>query len=146
MQSAILLVLLTLLSFAAAEKCDFHCTLNQHIKAIQNRDFDSFAATITDGDTLNFLLPNGAYFDSTRVYLKLIEGWFAEDGWEVDVEIINTFVGSDMGIALLLLDYREANRNGKPYHLRHYLSLVFRKENNRWLLVHDQNTKVEQQE
>lgn len=45
-----------------------------------------------------------------------------------------------MGSALLLIDYNEKERDGNPYHLDHYLSLIFKKEGNDWYLVHDQNT------
>jgi hypothetical protein len=45
-----------------------------------------------------------------------------------------------MGSALLLVNYNEKERDGKPYHIDHYLSLIFKKEGDGWYLVHDQNT------
>ena len=47
-----------------------------------------------------------------------------------------------MGTVLLHVNYDEKDRGGKPYHLEHYLYLVFKKQGNEWLLIHDQNTKI----
>jgi len=45
-----------------------------------------------------------------------------------------------MGSALLLVSHDEEDRDDQPYHLDHYLLLIFKKEGEGWFLVHDQNT------
>ena len=125
--------------------CDFECTLQTHIDAIQSRDFQKFETTITQGEELTFILPNGKLFRSSEEYKTLLKDWFAQDGWTFSPEIISQVEGQDMASALLLIDYREKNRNGKPYQLKHFLSLIFKKEGKQWRLIHDQNTQVYQQ-
>lgn len=136
----ILVILECLLSKASA--CGFDCTLQKHIDAIQSRDFQRFETTITQGDELTFILPNGKLFRSTQEYKALLKEWFAQEGWTFSPEIVSQVEGLDMASALLLVDYREKDRNGKPYQLKHYLSLVFKKEGKSWRLIHDQNTQA----
>lgn len=126
-----------------AQDCDFDCTLKKHLDAIQNKDYEAFASTVTTGDSIMFILPNGKYFESTATFHELIKGWFAETGWHFNYKIMRKFVGTDLATALLLVSYDEDDRNGKPYHIDHFLNLIFQKENGEWRLVHDQNTKTE---
>lgn len=128
---------------AAAQDCDFDCALKTHLDAIQQKDFDSFLTTITREDSISFILPNGAYFDSRAQFVEMLRGWFAEGGWHFNYKIIRKVKGADLSMALLLVSYDEDDRNGQPYHIDHYLNLIFQKENGEWRLTHDQNTKTE---
>lgn len=124
------------------EACNFECTLKRHLHAIQTRDFDAFEATLTRGPRLSFILPNGKYVDDASAYREMLKGWFAEDGWTFNYQTISIEKSAGLGHALLLVSYDEADRDGKPYHLDHYLSLLFKREGEAWYLVHDQNTET----
>lgn len=142
----IALLVLAASSTAVAEPaaaCDFDCTLKRHLDAIQARDFEAFEATLTRGPRLSFILPNGKYFDDAAAYREMLKGWFAENGWTFNYQTIAVEKSADMGHALLLVSYDEADRDGKPYHIDHYLSLLFKREGAGWYLVHDQNTLTE---
>lgn len=134
--------LLLCMSTSAMTECDFQCTLKQHLDAIQARDFVAFEATLTRDEKLTFILPNGKYFDDSAEYREMLKGWFAETGWTFNYQIISTDETAEMALALLSVEYREADRGGEPYALDHYLHLVFKKEQGDWRLVYDQNTKV----
>lgn len=140
------LLLLLLLLPVSALACDFDCTVEKHLDAIQAQDFDSFAETMPEEGPVSLILPDGRYFDDTQVFLNLMRGWFDQGGWTFNYEVIRKVVGSDLGLVLLLVSYDEADRDGKPYHIDHYLNLVFRKEGDRWLLAHDQNTGITSKE
>ncbi|WP_196139709.1 nuclear transport factor 2 family protein [Aliikangiella sp. G2MR2-5] len=123
--------------------CDFECTLSQHLQAIQTKDFEAFEKTITPEAKLTFILPNGKYFDDSAEYRQMLKEWFKQDGWTFNFKVISKYSSNTFGHALLLIDYNEADRGGKPYHLDHYLSLIFEKQGSHWYLIHDQNTKTD---
>ncbi|GAB4200388.1 MAG: hypothetical protein Tsb002_36530 [Wenzhouxiangellaceae bacterium] len=127
----------------AAPDCNFDCMLQRHIQAIHDRDFDAFKSTISDDPIIDFILPNGRAFEQRDDYLNMIQGWFNESGWHFKPAIIRTITSPEMGVALLKVDYSEDDRGGEPYHLQHYLTLIFKLQNNEWRLVLDQNTKIE---
>ncbi|WP_444997417.1 YybH family protein [Aliikangiella sp. IMCC44359] len=137
-------IIVSLLMFVCyqSQACDFKCTLDKHLDAIQKRDFKTFESTLTEGDRLTFILPDGKYSEDTLSYKAMLKEWFATDGWTFSPKVIAIEETEKMASALLLISYDEAERNGKPYHLDHYLSLIFKKEKGRWGLVHDQNTKT----
>ncbi len=118
--------------------CDLDCTLKRHLDAIQAKDFKSFESTLSD-ERLTFILPDGAFSSDPVAYREVLKEWFTGD-WTFAYKVISVEKTAEMGSVLLLCDYNEADRDGKPYHLDHYLSLVFKKSGDKWLLVHDQNT------
>ncbi len=73
----------------------------------------------------------------------MLQEWFGTEGWSIDYKVVSTVEGTDLGHALLLMSYDEKDRGGKPYHLDHYLSLLFQKQQGTWRLVHDQNTSTD---
>ncbi|WP_281559300.1 nuclear transport factor 2 family protein [Thalassomonas sp. RHCl1] len=130
------------LNVTSVTACDFRCTYKKHISAIEKKDLASFESTITPGDKLTFILPDGTFFEDSASYRKLLKGWFAEGGWSFTPEVLQVEETSEMGTVLLKVLYHEDDRNGKPYDLEHYLYLVFKKQGDSWFLIHDQNTKV----
>lgn len=127
----------------AALACDFDCTLKRHLDAIQARDFATFESTLTTSPRLTFILPDGRYWDDSTDYRQVLQGWFESDGWTLDYEILAIEKTDEMGHALLKVAYDEADRNGQPYHIDHFLALLFKKEGDGWYLVHDQNTLIQ---
>lgn len=128
-----------LLSGMVAANCDFDCSLNKHLQAIADKDWSAFEQTLSR-ETLPFILPNGKRSMSAERYRETLEPWFADKSWRFQAKELYRNVGADLGMVLLDVDYDEPERDGKPYHLDHYLTLVFAKEGQQWKLVFDQNT------
>lgn len=122
--------------------CDFDCALQTHLKAIQEKDWESFEQTLTRS-SLPFILPNGVMMTDAQQYRDALQPWFEAGGWQFSAKEIHRNVTAEMGVVLLDVDYDEADRDGKPYHLDHYLTLIFKKEKEAWRLVFDQNTRYE---
>lgn len=122
--------------------CDFDCALQTHLKAIQEKDWLSFEKTLTRS-SLPFILPNGVMMMDAQHYRDALQPWFEAGGWQFNAKEIYRNVTPEMGVILLDVDYDEADRGGKPYHLDHYLTLIFKKEKDAWRLVFDQNTRYE---
>lgn len=141
--SFVLLICLGICGTLTAEECDYQCTLKKHLTSIQERNFEVFKSTLTTEDSLTFLLPNGKFTKSSSEYVAMLRGWFGQEGWTFDYEVVSSVVGEDLGHTLLLISYDEEDRGGKPYHLDHYLSLLFQRQAGSWRLVHDQNTATD---
>lgn len=127
----------------AAQACDFDCTLKRHLDAIQAGDYEAFESTLTRGDRLVFILWAGEYSEDPAEYREALEGWFRKGGWTFEYEIVAVEKTAEMGSALLRVSYDEEDRDGEPYHLDHFLLLIFKKQGDGWYLVHDQNTAIE---
>ena len=122
----------------------FDATLSRHINAIQSRDMAGMEATITLGDELVLIFPDGERLSTREEYLDFHRSWFADNRWVMTLEPVSQWKGSDYGYALFRYVYDPdgpGDLPGKPS----YLSLGFRLENGGWRLVHDQNTRIEQQ-
>jgi len=120
---------------------DFEETLAAHIQAIQNRDLAALEATITSGDELILIFPGGQRTTTREEYMAFHREWFASDTWTMSFERLGVAEGRDFAIAMVRTVYEDV-RDGERVQSQSWLTLTFRKENGRWALYHDQNTRI----
>jgi uncharacterized protein (TIGR02246 family) len=124
------------------DAADFDATLQTHLRAVQNRDLEGLLATVADSVTL--LLPNGRMLSTKEEFENLHIGWFAEKNWTWTPTLIRTETTPSQSFALVSYIYEELDSTGNVAASRNtYLLLIFKKTDDRWLLVHDQNTRVQ---
>lgn len=118
-------------------------TLDRHLDAIRARDLDGLLATVTRGETLTTILPNGTVLDTRQAYRDLHVAWFAQDDWRMVFDVREVRLLGETGIALVRYDSQARNAGG-GYDSRRIalLTLVFAREDGAWRLVYDQNTVV----
>lgn len=124
---------------AAAPECDYQCTVDTHLTAIQEHDWDSFAATLTAQPQLQLILPDGRLIEGREAYMEILEPWLSGGGFTFEHETVDQRVGADMGYTLLRM--RQQN-DGEEDVSNFFLLLVFAIEDGEWRLVHDQNTGI----
>jgi hypothetical protein len=71
-----------------AEECDFDCTLQRHIDAIQTKDYQKFETTLTKSNRLTFILPDGRYFEDANQYRDILKAWLADPNWTFDYKVM----------------------------------------------------------
>jgi uncharacterized protein (TIGR02246 family) len=120
---------------------DFADALAEHLAAIQHRDLDRLAATVADGE-LTLVTSAGEVLRGRDVFLALHRDWFASSTWSLTTRELHARIGGELATVLLELDYRDTPAGAAPLRQQSVLTLVFARENERWLLVHDQNTPV----
>lgn len=117
----------------------FQEALDKHLGAIHQRDLPCFAETIaTDGIVL--ITSEGRLIRDREAMLAMHRDWFASSAWQMGVEPVRQWVGSDLGVAVVKLDYREEAAGKPPIRAESYLTLVFQRQGDRWMMVQDQNT------
>ena len=117
---------------------EFDDTVAAHLAAVAARDLDAFLATVHDGVTV--VLPDGRLLRGRDEVAGLHRDWFADTDWRMDTAPVSTTVAGDTGVAVLAVDYHDVDPAGAPVRKAYLLSLVFARQDGRWLLVHDQNT------
>jgi uncharacterized protein (TIGR02246 family) len=110
--------------------------LERHLKAIQVRDLDALADTVHDDDVV-LVTATGEIHLGREPFLAMHRDWFASGSWTLDADVLHLREGSDLATVLLALRYRDGDVDE-----RSVLSLVFRNDGDRWLMVQDQNTPV----
>jgi hypothetical protein len=122
---------------ADGERDLFQQTLTAHVEAVQHRNLDGLINTITAGDRLTLIFPNGTMSDTRQAYVDFHRKWFAEQGWTMQMEPVSLLVRGDLGMALMRTTYTDeaGSRQG-------FLTLTFAREQSRWRLVFDQNTRI----
>ncbi|GAB3257800.1 hypothetical protein GCM10027296_28800 [Chitinimonas naiadis] len=125
---------------AGMTHCDFDCTLRRHLDAIDQRDWPAFEATLTRGDTLSLILPNGRLSTDGTTFRKQMQAWLADKDWQWQYSIVHQRQGKGWGLAVLKVTYQDKDEQGQPYRLDYLLQLLFEPEAGHWRLIHDQNT------
>ena len=118
----------------------FQQALQRHLTAIQAHDLDTFLDTIANDGSLTLILPNGSYLDDYEEIVELHKEWFADQQWQMTTELVATHESAEMASALSLVTYEDVDEEGQPVELQYFLNLLFAKQDNKWVVVHDQNT------
>ena len=119
----------------------FRETLDKHLGAIHGRDLKALAETLPD-DRLVLIMSNGRLVETRQEFLDLHRGWFESDTWRLEARPVSVRETADMGAAVLHLDYRDTLPGGEPLHETSYLTLVFVRQGDRWVMALDQNTPI----
>lgn len=135
-------VLACIIFACANNEKDFQETLKTHLAAVEGRDLGALMPTIADSITL--ILPNGSSLYTKDEFEKLHVEWFKETKWKWTPSVIKTTVSPSVCFAYVIYQYDEMDSTGSisPGRKTHLL-LIFKKIYGRWLLVHDQNTRIE---
>jgi ketosteroid isomerase-like protein len=119
----------------------FRETFDKHLRAIRERDRKALAETLPE-DRLVLIMSDGRLVRSAREFLDLHAGWFESTTWTLDAEPVEVTETPDLGVAVLHLDYRDRPPGSAPVHETSYLTLVFARSGEKWVMVHDQNTPI----
>lgn len=120
---------------------NFTETLNKHIRAIQTRDLPALIETLP-AEQLTLVMSDGRLVRSVREFLAAHQDWFQSSTWSIRTEVVQLVEEGDLGLAVLHLDYRDQPPDGKPVHETSFLTLVFQRQGEHWVMIHDQNTPI----
>jgi ketosteroid isomerase-like protein len=114
-----------------------------HLAAVAGRDLDALVPTLTRGEQLPMIAPNGIKFDTRQQYVDFHRQWFAApDDGRLDYEIVRLIESPALGHALIRSRYTARDPAGKTQSSDSWLALTFALEDGRWRLVFDQNTAI----
>ena len=112
-----------------------------HVKAVQSRDLPALERTITSGEQLTLILPNGTQTSTRQAYVDFHKEFFSTRTWTIQFEPVSRIVGTDFAVLTTKSLYQDVV-DGKPYSSRSWVTFTFRKEQGQWRLIHDQNTRL----
>src|SRR5205814_772248 len=83
---------------------------------------------------LILLTPDGKLKRSKAEFVEAHRGWLAMKNWTLQAKPVEIYEGASLGVAVLHLDYCEDQKRSESY-----LTLVFERRGEQWLMVQDQN-------
>ncbi len=117
---------------------DFRDGLRAHLAAIEARDIEGFAATVSRDPDARVVGPDGTATIGYDAIVAAHRDWFAsEQDWAFEPRMVFFRSCDAVGFALLDVDYRQNNSQR-----RFMLSLLFTYEDDAWKLLYDQNTSA----
>lgn len=120
---------------------DFDEQLATHFEAVRTRDLQKLKSTLTAEENLELILPGGKRTTTKAEFVAFHVDWFASKTWTMRFEPISRIETANMAVATVRTHYEDV-QDGKPYVSENWLTLIFRNEDGRWALVHDQNTRA----
>jgi ketosteroid isomerase-like protein len=121
----------------------FRAAAQAHLAAISARNMDALLPTLTSGDALTMIAPNGHKFDTRQQYIDFHKQWFAApDEGKLEAQIVSVTESPALAHALIKYRYTSRDASGKQQSTLSWLALTFALENGSWRLVFDQNTLI----
>jgi ketosteroid isomerase-like protein len=122
----------------------FREAVEAHLAAITARDMEALLPTLTGGNDLTMIAPNGYKFDTRQQYIDFHRQWFAiKDEGKFEREIVRLIESPALGHALIRYRYSSKDEGGKTRTTVSWLALTFALEGGNWRLVFDQNTLID---
>lgn len=118
---------------------DFQNVLEIHLNCMKQKRLDEFLATVLL-ETVTVILPNGTMIADRDGFIKLHQDWFSDTDWTLEFKVLRIEESAEMSYALVSVDYQDLDSKGSPVCLNYYLNLIFKKVDETWLMIHDQNT------
>jgi ketosteroid isomerase-like protein len=121
----------------------FSETLNEHLRAIRDRDLPALIDTLPgEEEGMLLIMSDGQLVRTVGEFIELHRGWFASPTWTLIAQPVQTIEAPELGIAVLHLEYRDTPAHGPSIRETSILTLVFARRDGRWVMVQDQNTPV----
>lgn len=123
----------------------FRETLGVHLGAIQGRDLGTLMSTVSP-DSLTLITANGRVVRTAAEFAGIYQSWFSSMTWTLDVSMVSIVEGPSLGVATLLLEYRDDQEDGPTLERKGLLTLAFAHRAGAWEMVLAQNTPIRPQE
>ena len=117
--------------------------MNEHMKAISDRDLIALKNTLSPNGNMQLILPGMEIIEKVDGFMDYHREWFEAEGWSFDYSILNSEVGETMGMVVMSFTYKEAERDGKPYFNRMVISYNLQKIDGKWYVIKDHASSVE---
>ncbi len=115
----------------------FTNVLESHLKAVEGRDIETLASTLSPDGEMWLILPQSEITKTDSAFMNFHKAWFLDDQWTLSSEIISVDVGEKRGIGIVKQTYREPERDGKPYYNNMVVSYGLKKVEGDWYVYKD---------
>jgi ketosteroid isomerase-like protein len=126
----------------ADDGASFDEVLARHLAAIEQRDLPTLLDTVSDRPDFSVIFPNGSRIVGKAAFEAMHTEWFADPNWRIEFSQISRWESDGLAGALVMHELRDLPEPGTGNPRQTYLVLIFERVDGRWLLIHDQNTRV----
>lgn len=126
----------------ASQSLSFIDTMEIHLSSIVKKDIELMKKTIPLEGDLYLTLPDGSMTSTVKEFVDGQGSWFKSEGWSFANKIIKHEHGKQFGYVLVIADYKEADRKGKPYHHQMFVSYDLKKVKGKWFVVKDHASTI----
>ena len=116
---------------------DFNALLRYHLDAVENKDSLSLKSTLNMGGAYHLILPDGSRMETAQAFYNMHVDWFKDTAWTMEMSILQSDLKGELGTAFVQANYREPDRDGKPYHHKMWITYMCEKIDGQWKVIHD---------
>jgi len=144
MKIKLLLIPLAISASACTSTPPLRHAVEMHLQAVRTRNLEALLPTITAGNDLRMIVPDGVQYTTRAQYVDFHRRWFASnDNGRFEPEIVHIVQSPRLGHVLIKLRYRATTPTGAVQDTASWLALTFALEDGDWRLIFDQSTLIQ---
>lgn len=116
---------------------DAEALLQKHLKSVEDKDSLTLKSTINMGGRYLLILPDGSTMNTASDFYNMHVGWFKEPGWTMEMSILEFSQSGETAQSTVEAIYREADRDGKPYFHKMWITYVLERIGTQWMVTSD---------
>lgn len=123
-------------------KTSFDKAFQRFLTAVSTRDRGSFEEFLSPDTDFFAILPDGTRCETVAAFRQTQDAWFNGNTGTFLATLKNSRVEGSLAFASIEATYRNVDAEGKNFKAQIYISFIFEHRDERWFLIHDQNTLV----
>lgn len=132
--------------FLTGNTSEARAILVRHLKSVEDKDSITLKSTIHVGGKYRLILPDGTFMSTSSEFYEMHKNWFLEPGWTIEFEILEFSQTGHLANSTVAAVYKEADRNGKPYVHKMWITYVLEKIGDDWYVTSDHASTREKSE
>lgn len=118
--------------------------LSAFFKGIEQKDLNTVKKFLPEAGPLAVVLSDGTVIDEGEDFIDFFEDWFGDEDWSVKTQLVHVEETPEMAYGVVECDYSGKDEAGTSYAVTLFTTAIIRRVENKWQVVHFQQTEGEE--
>ncbi len=118
----------------------FSAVFETFLESVAQKNYKIFCAFFLKREPFRFISANGDEITDAYEFIENHRSWFESEAGYFKYTILDIHSTGELGVGTLRAEFKHEDNHQNAIHFDLYISCMFKRLENQWILIHDQNT------